>query len=173
MQNILTNILFSLIAFIATTSSIQAIASSEGSLEQGLLEAFTLSKDGVTRVGDSGKAIQAYMRKGVVNKKPNLREDYTDYYLVNKPAKFMGHDLKIIEEEYLLTYIGCCVNPGAGITVKINGSTKSLKKFAKSNGCTLTEDVDFQQELHSFGIKAKRQPGSYASLSCRERDIHH
>mgnify|MGYP001758737813 FL=1 len=110
------------------------------------------------------------MREGIVNKKPNQRADYTDYYLVNKPAKFMGHDLIVIEEEYMSQYIGCCVSPGVGVTVKVIGNTKNLENFARINGCTFTDNVNLQEELSSVGINATLTQGRFASLSCRERD---
>lgn len=141
-------------------------------LEGGLIAALRLDKKTGGRLADSGKAIQAYMREGVVDKKPNRRFDYTDYYLVRQPAKLMGHDLVMIEEEYLTQFIGCCVNEGMGVTVKTQGGTENLEKFAEENGCAFSEKVDFQNALKQVGIKVKAPTGEYASLSCRERDAH-
>lgn len=83
----------------------------------------------------------------------------------------MGHTLMVIEEEYMTKYIGCCVSPGVGITVKINGSTKNLEAFAKENGCRLSDDEDIQYVFsHTLNSKLNFPEGTYASLSCRERD---
>lgn len=147
-----------------------AVAADDRELESGLANALRLKPGTTERAGDSGKAIQAYMREGVVNKKPNQRADYTDYYVVKKPASFMGHELVVIEEEYMSKYIGCCVNPGAGVTVKVNGSPKNLEKFADANKCSIADNVDVQGELRRFGIKTAFSKGHYASISCREND---
>ena len=151
--------------------SFNLIASTNQDLEVGLIDSMRLNKNTKTRLGDSGKAIQAYMREGLVNKKPNQRADYTDYYLLKKPARLMGHDLVMIEEEYMSAYIGCCVSEGVGVTVKVIGSTKNLEEFAEENGCTFSDQVDLQSQLDSVNMKTKILPGHYASLSCRERDI--
>lgn len=140
-------------------------------LEVGLINALRYDKKTLTRAGKSGDAIQAYMREGFVNKKPNGGEDYTGYYIVKKPAQFMGHDLVMIEEEKIGRYsVGCCVSPGAGVIVKINASTIDLEKFARDNSCSFSAQVNFQQKISAVGIKFKARPGEYASLSCRERD---
>ena len=160
--------IFTMILFTVFNSQVMAL--NDQSLESGLTSALRLKKGTTERIGNSGKAIQAYMREGIVNKKPNQRADYTDYYLVNKPAKFMGHDLIVIEEEYMSQYIGCCVSPGVGVTVKVIGNTKNLENFARINGCTFTDNVNLQEELSSVGINATLTQGRFASLSCRERD---
>lgn len=139
-------------------------------LEQGLTNALRYDPIKAERIGDSGKAIQAYMRAGTVNKKPNLRADYTDYYLVKKPASFMGHDLFMIEEEYMSAYIGCCVSPGAGITVRLTGDDSALQAFAKANACSVESQVDLKTVLKELGLKAQLAAGNYTTLSCRERD---
>jgi hypothetical protein len=90
---------------------------------------------------------------------------------IKNPTKFMGHDLIVIEEEYMDSYIGCCVSPGAGAIIKINGSDENLKNFSKSNYCSLSENINIKNEMESIGIKENFPSGSYASLSCRERDI--
>lgn len=161
-------LLGTVLVFISTSGMTD---SSEKNLESDLIKALQLNKDTIERVGDSGKAIQAYMSQGIVNKKPNQRSDYTDYYIVNKAEKFMGHDLVVIEEEYMTQNIGCCVNPGAGVSVRINDDSENLMKFAQENGCSLTEHVNLSETLNNVGISADFPEGDYASLSCRERDI--
>lgn len=159
-------------ALALTTSIAQAEApSSTSQLEARLTDALRYDATKAERVGDSGKAIQAYMRAGIVNKKPNVRVDYTDYYLVKQPASFMGHELFMIEEEYMTTYIGCCVSEGAGITVRLNGDDNSLKAFAKANACSVEDQVDMKAQLKYLGLKAKLAAGSYTTLSCRDRDV--
>ena len=112
------------------------------------------------------------MKQGIVNKKPNASIDYTDYYLINKPTSFMGHELLVIEEEYMTQYIGCCVNPGVGVSLKIVCGTKNLEDFAQKNGCSLTKQFDLKKELSNLEMEAKFDEGEFASLSCRERDIN-
>lgn len=161
-----------LLLALITIRTATAAAADNKALEDGLADALRLKPGTTERAGDSGKAIQAYMREGVVNKKPNERADYTDYYIVKKPATFMGHELVVIEEEYMSKYVGCCVNPGAGITVKVNGSPKNLEKFADKNKCSFADKVDVQGEMSRFGIRATFSKGRYASLSCRENDAN-
>jgi len=139
-------------------------------LETGLIHALQLKPGTSERSGYSGLAIQAYMQAGLVGKKPNQRSDYTDYYLVAKGASFLGHELVLIEEEYITQYIGCCVSPGVGVTVKVNSSIKNLAAFAKTNRCTLLDPVDLNHALRDVAIKARFPEAHYASLSCRERD---
>ena len=149
----------------------RVVSSDEQNIEERLINALRL-KDGTNeRVGDSGKAIQAYVREGILNKKPDKRSDYTDYYVVKKPTIFMKHELIVIEEEYMSEYIGCCVSPGAGVTVKIIGNTNNLLEFAQENGCSVKENVNLKQELADLGINRNLPTGEFASLTCRERDV--
>ena len=161
-----------MLTLLAGLSSHLTASTTNQDLEGGLIDSMRLNKNTKRRLGDSGKAIQAYMREGLVNKKPNQRADYTDYYLLKKPARLMGHDLVMIEEEYRSAYIGCCVNEGIGVTVKVIGSTKNLEEFATENGCTFSDNVDLQKQLDNVNIKTKISPGHYASLSCRESDAN-
>lgn len=149
-----------------------AFASAETAqqLEAGLIHAMQLKPGTSERSGYSDKAIQAYMREGLLSKHPNQRFDYTDYYLVKKGAGFLGHKLVLIEEEYITQYIGCCVSPGVGVTVKVRGGSKNLAAFAKANHCTLLDPVDIDHQLQEIAIKTSFPKAHYASLSCRERD---
>jgi len=148
----------------------QRVMASSEELENGLITAMRLNKETKERLGDSGKAIQAYMREGFVGSRPNRRVDYTDYYLLRKPATFMRHELVVIEEEYMSKFIGCCVNVGVGVVLRVSGGTENVEEFAEQNGCRVEENVDFQQTAADLGIKAKVSKGNYVSLSCRERD---
>ena len=150
--------------------SAMAFAADTHSLESGLLHAMQLKKGTTERTGTSGQAIRAYQHAGMVSKTPRQRADYTDYYLLDKPVPFMGHELVLIEEEYRSKYIGCCASPGVGITLKVHGSIKNLQQFARASHCTLTDHVDFAQALREVAIKNKVPKAHYASLSCRERD---
>jgi len=143
-------------------------------LTKKLMSAMTLNSKTKERVGDSGEAIRAYIEKGFLGGKPNSRADYTDYWVVNKPVDFMGHQLVLIEEEYMISYIGCCVSPGMGITVKVKGDVNVLKDFANTNKCSLTinNQSDFNKEVSFVGTVAKEK-GEYATLSCRERDANY
>ena len=156
-------------ALLLAASCASAVAAGPG-LESDLIHALHLKKGTTERAGTSGKAIQAYVREGYIGKRPDQRFDYTDYYLLKKPASFMGHELVLIEEEYITQYIGCCVSPGAGVTVKVHGNTQNLQAFASAQRCTLTDPVDVQHALSEVAIKARLPKGHYASLSCRERD---
>ena len=154
------------------TSEVADLSKNNKSIEEGLINALRIKKSTRKRLGDSGKAIQAYMKQEIVNKKPNASIDYTDYYLINKPASFMGHELLVIEEEYMTQYIGCCVNPGVGVSLKIVGDTKNLEDFAQKNECSLTKKFDLKKELSNLGIETKFNEGEFASLSCREHDMN-
>ncbi|SKA74990.1 hypothetical protein SAMN02745130_01455 [Thiothrix eikelboomii] len=166
----LKSLLLSLSLAVVMQAAHAAGTTQASQLEQGLSDALRYDPAKAERIGDSGQAIQAYMRAGIVNKKPNLRADYTDYYLVNKPAHFMGHELVMIEEEYMTAYIGCCVNAGAGITVRLTGDDSALQAFAKANACSVENKVDLKTVLKELGLKAKLPAGQYTTLSCRERD---
>lgn len=147
-----------------------AVSVTDEGLESGLVQALHLKKGTTDRVGTSSKAIAAYAREGYIGKRPDQRFDYTDYYLLKKPASFMGHALVLIEEEYITQYIGCCVSPGAGVTLKVQGSTQKLQAFARAQRCTLSDPVDIGHALSEVAIKTRMPKGHYASLSCRERD---
>lgn len=152
------------VALIGTSANGQSARvgpASSSTLEAGLAKAL-----GTT--DDAGEAIRAYMAEGIINKRPNKRIDYTDYYIVNKPAQFLGHELQIIEQEYMKSYVGCCVSPGTGLTVRLNGSSENLRRFAAQNRCTFEGNVDFQEIMRTFKLAAI--PGNYALISCRERD---
>lgn len=133
----------------------------------------TIDKEGeVTRYGNYGKAIQGYMNKGYIKSKPDVyRADYVDHYFLRKPAFLLGHELKIIEEEYMSEYVGCCASEGVGVVLKLSGGVSRLKKFANRNRCSI-EPINFKQHLKWLGIKnPKVKRGSYVTLSCRERDL--
>lgn len=166
----MTGKIYRLSAGILLLCSSVALAADHRTLEAGLLDALRYDITKQERIGNSGKAIQAYMREEFAGKKPDSRADYTDYYVLKKPTKLLGHDLVLIEEEYMSRYVGCCVSPGAGVTVRVNGNSENLLAFAEANRCTFSDDIDIQGILAEVGIAFIPQEGVYASLSCRERD---
>ncbi|WP_426101423.1 hypothetical protein [Massilia sp. TSP1-1-2] len=159
-----------LLVLLTACSKVSSAPPEQPDLEAGLIKALSLNPSTRDRLGDSGQALQAYIKAGYLDLKPAQRADYTDYRVFKKPATLMGHTLVIVEEEYMTRFIGCCVSPGVGVTVRLSGSSDNLEKFADKNGCAFIALEHPQAELSTFGIKASFPKGKYASLSCRERD---
>jgi hypothetical protein len=136
-----------------------------------LIEALKLDATTHERVGSPEPAVEAYAAAGLINVDADVRADYTSYFLVKKRTEFMGHTLVLIEHEYMDEYVGCCVSPGMGVTVRVKGDTRSLEEFATANGCSFSDNTDPAAELKSFNVKSLLFKAHYANLSCRERDV--
>lgn len=160
-------VLFSMIIFLALSASIEAKTTTQ---EKKLVISMKLNKVTKARIGDSGQAIKSYITKGYLRKKPNSRFDYTDSWVLKKPASFLGHRLLVIEEEYMGKYVGCCVSPGVGVILKVKGSISTLKKFSRKNGCSLEMGISVRSRLRSLKVGVNKA-NKYVSMSCRERDI--
>ncbi len=139
-------------------------------LEQGLLQALRLDRARQDRAAPSGPAIQAYIQAGYLELKPTVRADYTDYRLLKRPAHLLGHELLLVEEEYMTQYVGCCVNHGVGAVLRLHGDAGALQRFAQDNGCRVSLPFDAKEELSWTGLPLDWPKGDYARLSCRERD---
>lgn len=145
------------------------------SLENTLLSTLKLKLNefgDIERNGNHGQAIRAYMNKGYIDRNPTVyRADYVDYYVLKKPAYVLGHELKVIEEEYMSEYVGCCVNEGVGVVLKLSGSMQKLESFAKKNKC-LVEPIDYSYYYERLGIvNTIPQKGVFINMSCRVNDI--
>lgn len=119
----------------------------------------------------SSDIIKIFKDANVISQDPNKRLDYTDYYIANIPVNFIGHNILLIEEEYMTENIGCCVNPGFGFSVKTNGDIKNLEEFSNKNGCTLENNSALSEKLTNLEINYDLPQGEFAYLSCRENDI--
>lgn len=139
-------------------------------LENQLILALKIKPDGQDRQARSRPVIRAYQQAAFISKKPQQRADYIDFYLLQKPASFMGHTLILLEEEYMDEYVGCCVSPGISLMLKANADTQAVQDFANKNACTFTPHADMFDRLRIFGIDHKLAKADYAMLSCRERD---
>lgn len=166
---------FKVIAVLAITSILTTVSYASDSLENNLLSTLKLKLNefgDIERNGNHGKAIRAYMNKGYIDKKPTVyRADYVDYYVLKKPAYVLGHELKVIEEEYMSEYVGCCVNEGVGVVLKLTGSMQKLENFAKKNKC-LVEPIDYAYYYERLGIVSTiPEKGVFVEMSCRVNDI--
>lgn len=154
------------------TNSTHARAADDSQLAQSLADAMRLDKTKQHRVADSGAAIQGYIAAGYLTRKPNVRADYTDYRWLRRSAPFMGHELVMIGEQYMSKWIGCCVDPGLDVAVKINGSTAGLERFARENKCSIDTNADLRESAKDSKIAIASLPkGRYAMLGCHESDI--
>ncbi|MFZ6735234.1 hypothetical protein ACO0LG_25165 [Undibacterium sp. Ji42W] len=156
----------SLLLAMSSSSSLAA----ESALESQLVNALKIKQNTEVRQTKSRPVIQAYQQAGILSKKPDQRADYVDFYLVRKPANFMGHKLVLLEEEYMDTYVGCCVSPGLGLVLQVEADTRPLQDFAEKNACTFKSHADVFDTLKTYGIRHTLPKADYASLSCRERD---
>jgi hypothetical protein len=155
-------------AVAAAPGSSQTVAD-DAALADGLVGAMRLNADRTERLAEPGEAIRAYIKAGYVKLKPELRDEYTDYRVVGRPAKFFGQELLVIEEEYLSKFIGCCVNEGVGVILRVTADLAPLKAFASANGCSVRDDRrDTVERLQK--LKVKPAEGELVRLSCRERD---
>ena len=166
---------FKAIAVLVVTSVLTSISYASDSLENNLLSTLKLKINefgDIERKGNHGQAIRAYMNKGYIDKKPTVyRADYVDYYVLRKPAYVLGHELKVIEEEYMSEYVGCCVNEGVGVVLKLTSSMQKLEKFAQNNKCVV-EPIDYSYYYERLGIaNAIPEKGVFVEMSCRANDI--
>ena len=152
----------------AQTGSPSATGGEPDGLESGLVRAMRPNAQRDGRLTESGEAIRPYITAGYLRLKPELREDYTDYRIVRKPAKLFGQELVVIEEEYQLKFVGCCVNEGIGAVVRVTADLAALKQFAAANGCSLNTDAEVVERLRKLKLPAR---GAFLSISCRERDM--
>jgi hypothetical protein len=143
------------------------LSASDAGLAAGLAKAMQANAQRDGRLIESGEGIRPYIATGYVRAKPELRDDYTDYRVVRKPAKLFGQDLLVIEEEYQLKFIGCCGNEGLGAILRVTADLAPLKEFASANGCSLNTD-DVVERLRKLRINAT---GELLAVSCRERDL--
>jgi hypothetical protein len=116
--------------------------------------------------------IRALIKAGYLRKKPEARVDYSDYRLVRKPFDFLGARLVVIEEQYMITYGGCCVDPGIGMVLENPGNSSDIAELAKSNSCTYSDDEDnyfVDAALEAVGRKGQR--GRFIYLYCGMREL--
>jgi hypothetical protein len=138
--------------------------------EKLLLGAMTLrSSDPYAREVGSGEAIGALIKSGHVKRKPFQRADYVDYWPLKKSVTFFGHKVLLLEEEYLVEFIGCCVNVGIGMVIEETGDTSELESFAKANQCRKEGEDYWKGSLENAGLKPKAGV-KYSYISCREKD---
>jgi hypothetical protein len=164
------HIILVFVAWLASASLMQANAQpAPDRLQAGLVDAMRLNAQTGERIGDSGAAIRAYIQAGYLRAKPEKRLEYTDYRILRRPARLLGHELVLIEEEYLTRFIGCCVNAGVGAVLRASADTSAIEAFAAANGCSTAKGRDVIATLESVGVKPAQ--GEYLQLSCRERDI--
>jgi hypothetical protein len=122
------------------------------------------------RAIDPGKVIRAYIKSGHVRQKPDLAADYVDHRKFKKAATLFGHKLITIEEEYFVKFIGCCVNPGIGAIIEVNGSTAELDAYLAANKCRTDFPRGPEDTLKE--LKFKTRPGAiYHHVRCRQNDI--
>lgn len=140
-------------------------------LETTLTAALTLAPaaDPMDRLGRIDPMLAAYASAGLIAAKPDFRIDYDDYYVLKRPASFLGHRLAAIEVESMQKFIGCCVNEGVILLLQ-GEEDDALAGFADSNGCSI---LGYENPAFDKKQTARRfAKGDYVSLSCRLHDAN-
>ena len=120
------------------------------------------------RAADSGDIIRAYIKAGYVKRKPEDRSDYTDTRILRKPATLFGHKLVALTEEYMVEYIGCCVDPGFGAILEVDDKTSEIEAAASANKCEF--QIGESTDMSQFGLTLT--PGHrFATLVCGTRKM--
>lgn len=121
------------------------------------------------RQGNAAAVLREFKAEGLIPFKPQ-RIDYTDFYPLLKPVQILGHDLVLLEEEYMTQFMGCCVSEGAGMVLRLRGATDKLEAFAQANQCRVEEFRDQAAYLKHKPVRFPLPSGAYVSVSCRARD---
>lgn len=85
-------------------------------------------------------AIKTLIDHGLVPAAPDRRSDYTDYRFVDGDITFLGHDVLAVTEDYLIEWIGCCVDPGIGVVLRKPADLSALIAFSEDNACDYREE---------------------------------
>jgi len=154
--------------FLAIAGTAAIAAPSDEELVAGLLKSLEPVPD-LKRQENVGSALRAFKTRGFIAVRPQ-RLDYTDFYPLQKSIRVFGHDLVWLEEEYMVKFIGCCVNEGGGFLLRLNGSSSEIAEFASKNQCSLREFDNLAQYRQNSLFKYPLSEGRYAAVSCRVRD---
>ena len=87
--------------------------------------------------------IEALQKLGVIDNKPE-REDYRDFFRLKINFSFLGDKVLTVSHEYLAEYLGCCVNPGLGLTFE-GKNKRAVETFAEKNFCSFNLDENSGQ----------------------------
>jgi hypothetical protein len=150
---------------LAVTLVAQPIKSEATEIEALLYAATEVNEAGDGRTVESGVTIRALINGGYLAAKPNARLDYSDYRRMQKPLDFLGAKLVAVEEQYMTTYVGCCVNHGIGLVFENSAGSPLIAKLATANSCKYSEDdYGLQTALEASGLSG--QGGQFAYLFC-------
>jgi len=144
--------------------------SRSATFERSLLAAMSSNEARDGRLIEPGVAIREGIRIGLLTRRPNRREDYTDYRVARFDARIFGLRIIVVEEEYMARYVGCCVSPGIGVILELTGSQAEALAFAERNGCRIENNqAEIRQTLGDLNVSTAY--GRFIRISCRERDL--
>ncbi|WP_417541966.1 hypothetical protein [Methylophaga thalassica] len=119
-------------------------------------------------------AIERLKRLGIINSEPDIVTDYNHIYMANKQVPILGGVLLALNDEYLDSYVGCCVNPGIALVLDVgkkNADVLALMEFAKENACSVTpyEQASMANELEESLLDTSHKE-EIVVLSCKLHD---
>ncbi len=132
---------------------------------------------------DSGKAaptnpddVYTPLRKaGLIGKDFDGMADYGAWSRPRRPLGFMGHSVMLVMAEDMREagFIGCCVNRGVSLILRMGGDRAALQQFATETRCKLEPARNsLYFDTMSSDLQPRVDPGDLLALSCHERDIY-
>lgn len=115
--------------------------------------------------------IRELQQHGLIDKSPQIRVDYDDYYLARKEIVFLGHRVVALRHDHFVEWIGCCSDPSLSVLFELSSSDEKLASFAKENDCEYEAGdgkfaVDFVQPVLNELPAGRFFEGKYGRVTC-------
>jgi len=123
------------------------------SSEQAVISLLKASPENVQPSLETQKALEMLKQHGIIKNEPDIVADYNHIYIANKQLPVLGGVLLALDHEYLEDWIGCCVNPGVALALKVKkdkDDSSALASFAKENHCNV---MPFEQSFMTKDLK--------------------
>ncbi|AZZ98325.1 hypothetical protein [Pseudoalteromonas sp. R3] len=122
------------------------------------------------------EVVNQMVKSGIFSPEPQERFDYLNFHFPEKETRVLGYQLVYFNYEYADKYIGCCINPGAAVVLRLpsNEDDAYLQKFAKRNYCNISRGnhIYMPREIQKMIVKLGIPTVNLVELSCKERDRH-
>lgn len=150
----------------------QSYSKSQADVESVIKESLSYNPKTELNLLSGDDAVKKIADAGYFTAKPSLRIDYSSYYLPKKGLKIFDMDLVYYDHEYLVRFIGCCVDEGNAIVLKPGAQMDEIERFARKNRCRLRKNgpLYMPDEVAKLLNLEDAQKRKLVELSCKYND---